>query len=133
MAEFGNQYNSLQGFAYSITAVINALAQINNTLSINNGLQSVYFDNNATIIQNTSSSGQTYYLKNISDCSKCAGFVLQSLKTNTHPVVINGVIILEPGSVFVLTVEQNRLFNLNNVHVTIQPNDSVGFLSICVQ
>jgi hypothetical protein len=133
MAEFGNQYNSLQGFSYSITAVINALAQINNTLSTNNGSQNVYFDPVGSTIQNTGSTAQTYYLNNWTNCLKSVGFVLQSSRTNTNPVVINNSIILEPGSVFALTVEQNRLFNLNNVHVTIQPNDSIGFLPICVQ
>lgn len=135
MSEFGTQYNGLQGFAYSATAIINALAKLNNTLTsltFGNPLETVYLDPVGSVIQNVGSVGQNYYLNNLTNCLKSVGFILQSLKTNTYSVVINGSIILEPGSVFVLTVEQNRLFNLNSAYITLQPGDSVALLPICV-
>lgn len=135
MSEFGTQYNGLQGFAYSATAIINALAELNNTLSslsIGNPLETVYLDPVGSVIQNISSEPQNYYLNNWTNCLKSVGFILQVKDTNTSNVLLNGVIELKPGTTFVLTVEQNRHFDLNSVYITVQPGDSVALSPICV-
>lgn len=135
MSEFGTQYNGLQGFAYSATAIINALAELNNTLSSlsigGNPLQTVTFSNNGNIVTNTSSSTMTHTF-GMSACVNHIGFILQAKDTNTSNVLLNGVIELKPGTTFVLTVEQNRVFDISSVTVTIAPGDSVAWLPICV-
>jgi len=134
MSEFGNQYNSLQGFAYSATAIINALAELNNTLSsisASNSLQKISFDNNGYSLINTTTNPQTYILTKGS-CTDCVGFILQADVKNTNIITINGAIALKPGSIFVLTVEQNRIFSINTVSVEIKPNDAFYYLPICV-
>lgn len=137
MSEFGTQYNGLQGFAYSATAIINALAELNNTLSSlsigDKPLQTVNFNNNGVIITNTSSSTMTHtFSSKLNVCTNFIGFILQAKDTNTSNVLLNGVIELKPGTTFVLTVEQNRIFDILSVNVTIAPGDSVAWLPICV-
>lgn len=141
MSEFGTPYNGLQGFAYSATAIINALAELNNTLSslsISNPLQRVSFSDNGEIVTNTSSSTMTHTFSSSSSssssfaCRNHIGFILQAKDTNTSNVLLNGGIELKPGTTFVLTVEQNRIFNISSVTVTIAPGDSVAWLPICV-
>lgn len=138
MSEFGNQYNSLQGFAYSATAIINALAELNNTLSSisigGNPLQTVTFSDNGVIVTNTSNSimTHTFGLRDRFTCANHIGFVLQAKNTNRSNVLLNNTIELKPGTTFVLTVEQNRIFDIKSVTVTIAPGDSVALLPICV-
>lgn len=134
MSEFGTQYNGLQGFAYSATAIINALAELNNTLSslsIGNPLQIVIFGKTGDIVTNTSNSTMTHTF-GMTVCKNHIGFVLQTKDTNKSNVLLNGVIELKPGTRFVLTVEQNRIFDITSVTVTIAPGDSVALLPICV-
>jgi hypothetical protein len=136
MSEFGTQYNGLQGFAYSATAIINALAQLNNTissLSVTIPLQTVYFNSTGTTINNTNSSKTTYtFGLNKATCPNPVGFILNVKSTNHSSVLLNGVIELKPGTTFVLTVEQNRIFDVSSVTVTLEPGDSVSYLPICV-
>jgi hypothetical protein len=134
MSEFGTQYNGLQGFAYSATAIINALAQLNSTISsltLNLPQQKVYFDNNGQTITNTSNSTITYTL-NKGNCTDCVGFILQPNEKNSNSILLNGAIALKPGTIFVLTVEQNRVFNITTVTLNIEQNDSISYLPICV-
>lgn len=138
MSEFGTQYNGLQGFTYSATAIINALAELNNTLSSisigDNPLQTAIFSNCGVILTNTSGSTMTYTFSGSGRCA-CVnhiGFILQAKDTNTSNVLLNGAIELKPGTTFVLTVEQNRIFDISSVTVTIDPGDSVAWLPICV-
>lgn len=140
MSEFGTQYNGLQGFAYSATAIINALAQLNNTIASMSGrggnpLQTVTFNNfnNGDIITNTSGSTMTHTFSSSRNvCTNHIGFILQAKDTNTSNVLLNGVIELKPGTTFVLTVEQNRIFDILSLTVTIAPGDSIAWLPICV-
>jgi len=134
MSEFGNQYNSLQGFAYSTTAIINALAKLNNTLSsltIGNPLEVVSFENHGQIITNTYSYTQTFNLSP-GICKNYIGFILEAKSNNSRNVLLNHTIELKPGTIFVLTVEQNRIFEITSVTVTLEPNDSIAYLPICV-
>jgi hypothetical protein len=134
MAEFGNQYNSLQGFAYSITAVINALAQINTTVgNLAPALtipELINLDNGFTVTNNTGVTN-TFTLNPTVSCVKVKGIILQADDENTNDIIINNSVKLKPGSILTLTVERYRLFGHLSLRVTLQPNNSVRYVYVC--